>query len=313
VRETRCLFSLFLFFMCIDSACQHAFGHHLHAPLSKVPSKIKEKPIFPVGFDCSQKSPIPLINARHDVPIEASNMASTPSRIALFVDFENFFNNFGKDFKITPVMQKLVEHGVVSIRRAYGDWHKYDAYRRELVENGLELIDQPPLTSSGKNGADIKLATDAMEAVFMHPDIKIYAIASGDSDFIPLIRKLREHGRYVIVISSKVLAAPIMQRNCDEFIPCEIFGAGSPIEVDLNGAITLFKEVIRIREGKGDVLDIPQHKNMMLKLDPTFNERLFGHASFTEFIEAIITSQDLPYHVDRSSKSSVNYLVKNTS
>ncbi len=238
-------------------------------------------------------------------------MVGESRRIALFVDFENFFNNFGKGFKIQPVIQKLAEHGIVSIKRAYGDWHKYEAYRTELVENGLELIDQPALAASGKNGADIKLATDAIEAVFLHPDIDAYAIASGDSDFIPLIRKLREHGRYVIVLSSKVLAAPIMQRNCDEFIPCEIFGAGSKNEVDLNSAINLFKRVTLMREDNGEALDIPQHKNMMLKLDPTFNESLFGYASFTDFVDAIIASQNLPYRLTRNEKSNVTHIVRN--
>ncbi|MBN2153035.1 MAG: NYN domain-containing protein [Candidatus Lokiarchaeota archaeon] len=237
-------------------------------------------------------------------------MVDGSRRLALFVDFENFFNSFGKGFKIRPIIQKLSEHGVLSIRRAYGDWCKYEAYRKELVENGLELIDQPALASSGKNGADIKLATDAIEAVFLHPDIDVYAIASGDSDFIPLVRKLREHGRYVIVLSSKVLAAPIIQQNCDEFIPCEIFGAGGKVDVDMNAATNLFKQVIRIREDRGDAMDIPQHKNMMLKLDPSFHESLIGFASFKDFVEAIIKSQDLPYRVERDAKSNVNYLIR---
>lgn len=237
-------------------------------------------------------------------------MVENSRRLALFVDFENFFNSFGKGFKIQPVLQKLVEHGIVSIRRAYGDWHKYEAYRKELVENGLELIDQPALATSGKNGADIKLATDAMECVFLHPEIDTYVIASGDSDFIPLIRKLREHGRYVIVLSSKVIAAPIMQRNCDEFIPSEIIGTGCKVEVDMNAAYNLFKEVVRIREDAGETMDLPQHKNMMLKLDPSFHESMFGFTTFKDFVGAAIKAARLPYRIERNRESNVNHLVR---
>ncbi len=238
-------------------------------------------------------------------------MTTQQSRIALFIDFENFLNGIGKGFKMKPIMQQLTEKGVVSIRKAYGDWHRYEAFRSDLVENGVEMIEQPSLVASGKNGADIKLSIDAIETAFHHQEIGKFIIASGDSDFDPLIRKLREYGRYVVVMSSKRIAAPIMQKNCDEFISCEIFSEETVIENDLTWAIDVFKEAIRIREENGELLDIPEQKNRMMNIEPTFSERLFGYSTFTSFVEAIIDEAKLPYHIERNPKSTVYYIVRN--
>ena len=121
--------------------------------------------------------------------------------LALFVDFENLVTRTGlsaEKFDIGPTLDTLLGKGKVLFRRAYCDWTRFAPATRNLHEHGVELIDVPPSTRAGKNGADVRLVIDALELAYLREHIDTFVIASGDSDFCPIAYKLREIGRSVI-------------------------------------------------------------------------------------------------------------------
>src|SRR5688500_12430386 len=147
--------------------------------------------------------------------------ASSDSRIALFIDFENLVTNTGiaaADFHPRPPIDLLLERGKLIFRRAYCDWSRFKEAKNGLHELGVELIDVPPSTRAGKNAADMRLVIDALELCYARQHIDTFAIASGDSDFCPLAQKLRENDKRVIGLAVKEATSPFFVRACDEFI-----------------------------------------------------------------------------------------------
>ena len=150
-------------------------------------------------------------------------MKSDPDarRIALFIDFENLVTRTGlsaEQFDIGPALDTLLDKGKVLFRRAYCDWSRFAAATRNLHEFGVELIDVPPSTRAGKNGADVRLVIDALELAYLREHIDTFVLASGDSDFCPLAYKLREIGRTVIGMAVREATSPLFVKACDEFI-----------------------------------------------------------------------------------------------
>jgi uncharacterized LabA/DUF88 family protein len=148
-------------------------------------------------------------------------VSDTERRIALFIDFENLVTNTGispATFDLQPAMDRLLEKGKVVFRRAYCDWSRFREATRRLHDFGVELIDVPPSTRAGKNGADMRLVIDAVELCYAREHIDTFAIASGDSDFCPLAYKLRENNRLVIGLAVKEATSPLFVKACDEFI-----------------------------------------------------------------------------------------------
>ena len=142
-------------------------------------------------------------------------------RIALFLDFENLVTNTGlsaSNFDLQAPMDRLLEKGKVVFRRAYCDWSRFRDATRTLHDHGVELIDVPPSTRAGKNGADMRLVIDALELCYARESIDTFVIASGDSDFCPLAYKLRENGRTVIGLAVRESTSPLFVKACDEFI-----------------------------------------------------------------------------------------------
>ncbi|MGI5860595.1 MAG: NYN domain-containing protein [Myxococcales bacterium] len=142
-------------------------------------------------------------------------------RIALFLDFENLVTNTGitaASFDLQPAVDRLLEKGKVIYRRAYADWSRFREAKAHLHEMGVELIDVPPSTRTGKNGADMRLVIDALELCYAREFIDTFVIASGDSDFCPLAYKLRENDRQVIGIGVREATSRLFVRACDEFI-----------------------------------------------------------------------------------------------
>ena len=142
-------------------------------------------------------------------------------RIALFVDFENLVTRTGlsaEQFDVGPALDTLLDKGKVLFRRAYCDWTRFAPATRNLHEHGVELIDVPPSTRAGKNGADVRLVIDALELAYLREHIDTFVIASGDSDFCPLAYKLREVGRTVIGMGVREATSPLFVKACDEFI-----------------------------------------------------------------------------------------------
>ncbi len=145
------------------------------------------------------------------------------NQIAVFIDFENialWAEQEFLDFELTLLVQYLQERGTVSIIRAYGDWSRFSRYREDLMNNAVDLI-QVFSVRAGKNRADIRMALDALETALYRPQIETIVIVSGDSDFGPLMAKLREYGRYTLGIGPREVTHPLLVRACDEFIYIE--------------------------------------------------------------------------------------------
>jgi hypothetical protein len=149
-------------------------------------------------------------------------MPDEEARIALFIDHENLVigaREIGRGFDVGPIFDALAERGRVVARRAYADWTLFAGDRRTLVEHNCELIDIPQRTGAvRKNAADIKLAVDAMELAYERGFVSTFVIASGDSDFTPLVAALRAPNRRVIGIGVKGSTSSLLPPACDEFL-----------------------------------------------------------------------------------------------
>src|SRR5881392_4114007 len=152
-------------------------------------------------------------------------MADTRLKIAVFIDFDNIEigvkSTLGVQFDIGVVLEALRERGDVVSKVAYGDWTRAGDYSRSLTQHATKLVQRNLTPRGDKNGADINLALDALEMAFTHTHVNAFAIVSGDSDFVPLVNKLKEYGKTVFVVGGKAFTSTILQQNCHEFISYE--------------------------------------------------------------------------------------------
>src|SRR5436190_9967356 len=145
-------------------------------------------------------------------------------RIAMFLDYENLAISArdhlgGMSFELRPVSDALAERGRVVVRRAYADWSYFDEDRRMLTRSHVELIDIPQrMGASRKNAADIKMAVDALELAFERDYISTFVLCTGDSDFTPLVHKLRELNKRVIGVGVEKTTSALLPPACDEFL-----------------------------------------------------------------------------------------------
>ncbi len=148
-------------------------------------------------------------------------MDSAPN-IAIFCDYENVALGVRdakfESFDIQLVLERLLDKGKVVVKKAYSDWERYKSARRPLHEAGFELIEIPHVSYSGKNSADIRLVVDALDLCYTKGHVDMFAIVSGDSDFSPLVSKLRENDKQVIGLGVKNSSSDLLIENCDEFI-----------------------------------------------------------------------------------------------
>ena len=155
-------------------------------------------------------------------------MAEHESSLAVLVDFENMARPGAKgrgDFDIHLVLNRLAEKGRVLVKRAYADWSRYRDARHELQNAGLGLIEMPSAREGAKNRADIQMAVDAMELAYSREHVDTFVIVSGDSDFTPLVGKLRELNKRVIGVGNRESASELLIANCDEFIFYDLLAA----------------------------------------------------------------------------------------
>jgi uncharacterized protein (TIGR00288 family) len=150
-------------------------------------------------------------------------MTTDDERIALFLDYENLAigarEELGGAFDLRPIADALAERGRVVVRRAYADWSNFDDDRRMLTRNQVELIEMPQrMGAVRKNAADIKMAVDAIELSFERDYITTFVLGTGDSDFTPLVHKLRELNRRVIGIGIEASTSALLPAACDEFL-----------------------------------------------------------------------------------------------
>jgi uncharacterized protein (TIGR00288 family) len=150
-----------------------------------------------------------------------SGKDSAPN-IAIFVDFENVAIGAQQakyeSFDVSLVLERLLDKGNIIVKKAYADWERYKPARRALHEAAFELIEIPHVSYSGKNSADIRLVVDALDLCYTKGHVDVFVIVSGDSDFSPLVAKLRENNKTVVGLGVKNSSSDLLIDNCDEFI-----------------------------------------------------------------------------------------------
>jgi uncharacterized protein (TIGR00288 family) len=149
-------------------------------------------------------------------------MTKDTRNLALFCDFENIAlgvrdANYAR-FEIEEVLERLLVKGNIVVKKAYCDWERYRGFKADMHEASFELIEIPHVRQSGKNSADIRMVVDALDLCYTKSHVDTFVIMSGDSDFSPLVSKLRENNKLVIGVGVKNSTSDLLIANCDEFI-----------------------------------------------------------------------------------------------
>jgi uncharacterized protein (TIGR00288 family) len=148
--------------------------------------------------------------------------ASDTKNMALFCDFENVALGVREakfsEFDIKKVLERLLLKGDIVVKKAYCDWERYKDFKKPMHEAAFELIEIPHVRMSGKNSADIRMVVDALDLCYTKSHVDTFVIISGDSDFSPLVSKLRENNKVVIGVGVKKSSSDLLINNCDEFI-----------------------------------------------------------------------------------------------
>ncbi|HEX6201298.1 MAG TPA: NYN domain-containing protein [Thermoanaerobaculia bacterium] len=229
---------------------------------------------------------------------ERTQSVNDERKIALFCDLENIAlgvrDSDIKKFDINLVLERLLEKGKIIVKRAYCDWERYSEYKRAFHEAAIEMLDIPQKYYSGKNSADIKMVVDALDLCYAKEHLDTFVLLSGDSDFSPLVSKLRENDKYVIGMGVKNSSSALLVDNCDEFIyyediwrdrqkgPQVAAGVGKKTAEAFELMIDAIQALTR--ENK-DVLWGSMVKQTMQRKRPSFNEGYYGYGSFSELLE----------------------------
>ncbi len=223
------------------------------------------------------------------------------ARIAVFVDFENLAigarDMKGSTFKIEMVLKRLLEKGRVVYKRAYCDWSGYRSAVREFHAHGVEMVDIPRSQMSGKNSADIRMVVDALDLCYAKQHIDVFALISGDSDFSPLVSKLKENDKRVIGCGVKNSTSPLLVASCDEFIyyddlirvaqkrPARKPKPKSAESAKKQEAIEQLMEIVRSLDLDYDPLWGSMVKQTIRRVYPGFNEDYYGYRSFADLLK----------------------------
>jgi uncharacterized protein (TIGR00288 family) len=249
-------------------------------------------------------------------------------KIAVFVDYDNIEigvkSTLQRDLDIAMVLDSLKERGDIVAKFAYADWGRQEGAKRQMAENAVQMVQRIPSPRGDKNGADINLALDALEMAFTHDHVNAFAIISGDSDFIPLVNKLKEYGKTIFVVGGRAFTSTILQKNCHEFISFESLmdevrpqrqqhapqpqqhaqqqhgqqpqqqgqrerrrERRRPEPLDLGQAMPLVERALTVLERREVTPQLGLLKSTMLQLDPTFSEKAYGSGTFTDFVEKL--------------------------
>src|ERR1051326_7339317 len=251
--------------------------------------------------------------------------------IAVFVDYDNIEigvkSTLRREFDVSLPLNALKERGDIVAKFAYANWGCQEGAARSMAERAVQMVQRLPSPRGDKNGGDINLALDALEMAFTHPHVNAFAIVSGDSDFIPLVNKLKEYGKTVFVVGGKAFTSTILQQNCHEFISFESLLSDVPASVILPGetrqarprgeprqergdrperggerggerrprpaplelaqAMPLVERALQVLERRAVQPQLGLLKSTMLQLDSAFNERAYGAGSFSDFVEKL--------------------------
>src|SRR6266404_4604189 len=247
--------------------------------------------------------------------------------IAVFVDYDNIEigvkSTLRREFDVSLPLDALKERGDIVAKFAYANWGRQEGATRQMAESAVQMVQRIPSPRGDKNGADINLALDALEMAFTHTHVNAFAIVSGDSDFIPLVNKLKEYGKTVFVVGGKAFTSTILQQNCHEFVSYESLlsdlpeqrsesrdrpprpqqqqhggqgGGGGrqqgghrarPAPLDLAQAMPLVERALQVLERRAVQPQLGLLKSTMLQLDSAFTEKAYGAGSFSDFVEKL--------------------------
>ena len=244
--------------------------------------------------------------------------------IAVFVDYDNIEigvkSTLRREFDVSLPLDALKERGDLVAKFAYANWGRQEGAARSMAENAVQMVQRLPSPRGDKNGGDINLALDALEMAFTHPHVNAFAIVSGDSDFIPLVNKLKEYGKTVFVVGGKAFTSTILQQNCHEFVSYESLLSPDadraesrerqgrpqqqggqqlprdrqqgghrvrPAPLDLGQAMPLVERALQVLERRAVQPQLGLLKSTMLQLDSAFTEKAYGASSFSDFVEKL--------------------------
>ncbi|HEY5700641.1 MAG TPA: NYN domain-containing protein [Gammaproteobacteria bacterium] len=262
-------------------------------------------------------------------------MANGTKNLALFCDFENIAlgvrdANYAR-FEIQEVLERLLVKGNIVVKKAYCDWDRYKGFKASMHEASFELIEIPHVRQSGKNSADIRMVVDALDLCYTKAHVDTFVIISGDSDFSPLVSKLRENNKIVIGVGVKNSTSDLLIANCDEFIyyddlirvaerrkPKAKKTAGRkesgkdseerPARKGQEGrADKAFEQVLETiddlfsERGEEEKLWGSMVKQALKRRKPGFNESYHGFRSFGQLLEEMQTRGLLKLELDKKS------------
>jgi uncharacterized LabA/DUF88 family protein len=230
--------------------------------------------------------------------------------MAVFLDLENIALGARQAhyprFDIQKVLERLLLKGHIVVKKAYCDFDRYKEFKADLHEAAFELIEIPHLRQSGKNSADIRMVVDALDLCYTKGHVDSFVILSGDSDFSPLVSKLRENAKTVIGLGVKSSSSDLFINNCDEFLYYDDLVRQTPSKArqrtkakpavkpgddDSKGSVTdaldLVTETLEaIREERDEDEPIwgSMIKQAIKRRNPGFNERFYGYRSFNDLL-----------------------------
>lgn len=257
--------------------------------------------------------------------------------MALFCDFENIALGVRDakyaQFDIKKVLERLLLKGSIVVKKAYCDWDRYKDFKAPMHEASFELIEIPHVRQSGKNSADIRMVVDALDLCYTKAHVKTFVIISGDSDFSPLVSKLRENNKTVIGVGVKNSTSDLLIANCDEFIfyddlvreqetktqskkkptaraSAATKSAQKDEEEKKQEALDLITETIEAltsERNEGEKIWGSMIKQALKRRRPGFNESYYGFRSFNKLLEEAQSRQLL--ELERDEKSG-QYIVR---
>jgi uncharacterized LabA/DUF88 family protein len=265
------------------------------------------------------------------------------SNMAVFCDFENIALGVRDaryaEFDIAPILERLLLKGSIVAKKAYCDWDRYKQFKPGMHEAAFELIEIPHVKMSGKNSADIRMVVDALDLCYTKEHIDTFVIISGDSDFSPLVSKLRENAKTVIGVGVKNSTSDLLMSNCDEFIFYDdlVTDAKSvnkkaaskkaskkrskmtskktpgktadPAQEAINLVIETTEALYSERGDRGKLWG-SMIKQTLKRRRPGFNESVYGFSSFSDLLEEAASRGQL--ELERDEKSG-GYIVRGVS
>ena len=257
--------------------------------------------------------------------------------LAVFCDFENIALGVRdakyEKFDIGRVLEKLLLKGSIVVKKAYCDWDRYKEFKTAMHAAAFELIEIPHRSQSGKNSADIRMVVDALDLCYTKEHVDTFAIVSGDSDFSPLVSKLRENAKNVIGVGVKNSSSDLLISNCDEFIyyddlvredeakrraakkrrearPAGAAKEAAPSDDKKQEAFDLVIETLQAliaERGEGEKIWGSMVKQALKRRKPGFNESYYGFKAFSDLLEELQNRKLLA--LERDDKSG-GYLIR---